>query len=167
MARFRVDEGGRDGVLNLHEACGQVSGMKLQIPAGRPFRDRTAPQAKTVPMILPCVNCTPLQLKTELQVPHIMQIVIQFAQPPSDGDTNGAYFHILKHAYLYRNNFLAPDCVDMCGGNPLRLDRRHPTKLALASPNFMLDKMGGKQLRLWLTKPEFEKKVTADQPGSR
>ena len=38
MASFRADEGGMDGALNFDEACGQVSGMKLQGQERRPFK---------------------------------------------------------------------------------------------------------------------------------
>ncbi|CAE7776876.1 unnamed protein product [Symbiodinium sp. CCMP2592] len=105
----------------------------------------------------------PFNLKKEPSVPYSMQIIIQTAQPPPGGDTDGSYVHIFKHVYLHRNKVSASDCVQMCHGTPLRFDWGNHTRLALTGLNFMLDKMGGKQLRYWLIKPKFEKKISIDQ----
>ncbi|CAE7631905.1 unnamed protein product, partial [Symbiodinium sp. CCMP2592] len=105
----------------------------------------------------------PFNLKKEPSVPYSMQIIIQTAQPPPGGDTDGSYVHIFKHVYLHRNKVSASDCVQMCHGTPLRFDWGNHTRLALTGLNVMLDKMGGKQLRYWLIKPKFEKKVSIDQ----
>ena len=105
----------------------------------------------------------PFNLKKEPSVPYSMQIIIQTAQPPPGGDTDGSYVHIFKHVYLHRNKVPASDCVQMCHGTPLRFDWGNHTRLALTGLNFMLDKMGGKQLRYWFIKPKFEKKISIDQ----
>ena len=204
MASFRVEEGGLDGTLTFHEACGQVNGMKLQGPERRPFRSDRAngdveigglpvrqlesssakvEQFADAIMYHP-LNVTgnifddlykfscegrfsqmpePFKLKKEPTVPYTMQIIIQSAQPPADGDAHGYYVHIFKHVYLHRNKVPGLDCVDMCYGNPLRFDWGHQTRAALMGLNFMLDKMGGKQLRFWVIKPKYEKRITVDQ----
>ena len=105
----------------------------------------------------------PFCLRKEPTVPYTMQIIIQSTQPPSDGDAVGTYFHIFKHIYLHRNKIPAKDCMDMCQGNPLRFDWGSQTRLALMGLNYMLDKMGGKQLRHWVIKAKYEKKITVDQ----
>ena len=64
----------------------------------------------------------PFNLKVKPKVPYTMHSVIQSAQPPPEGDPNGAYIHIFKHVYLDRNKVSAADCVNMCRGNPLRFD---------------------------------------------
>ena len=105
----------------------------------------------------------PFSLKKEPSVPYTLQIIIQSAAPPPEGDPNGAYVHIFKHIYLHRNKVSASDCVQMCYGNPLRFDWGNQSRVALMALNFMLDKMGGKQARYWLIKPKYEKKVSLDQ----
>ena len=106
---------------------------------------------------------SPFCLRKEPPVPYTMQVIIQSTQPPPDGDAHGTYFHIFKHIYLHRNKIPAKDCVEMCQGNPLRFDWGSQTRLALMGLNYMLDKMGGKQLRHWVIKPKYEKKITVDQ----
>ena len=105
----------------------------------------------------------PFNLKKEPSVPYTMQIIIQSSEPPAGGDPNGSYFHIFKHVYLHRNKLTAADCVAMCHGTSLRFEWGHRTRVALMGLNFMMDKMGGKQLRFWVLKPKYEKKITVDQ----
>ena len=105
----------------------------------------------------------PFSLKKEPMVPYTLQIIILFTAPPSEGDANGAYVHIFKHVYLHKNKVNAKDAIAMCHGNPLRFDWGSQTRLALSGLNYMMDRLGGKQLRHWLVKPKFEKKLTVDQ----
>ena len=204
MTSFRAEEGGQDGSLTFDEACGQISGMKLQGPERRPLKSIRAvgnvdigdlpvrqmesssarvEQFADAIMYYPldvtqdlfdniykfyCENKfaqlpEPFDLKNQPKVPYTMQLVIQSTQPPSEGDPNGSYVHIFKHIYLHRNKLTASECVNMCRGNPLRFEWGSNTRLALSGLNFMLDQMGGKQLRFWLLKPKFEKKITLDQ----
>ena len=100
----------------------------------------------------------PFNLKKEPSVPYTMQIIIQSSEPPAGGDPNGSYFHVFKHVYLHRNKLTAADCVAMCHGTSLRFEWGHHTRVALTGLNFMMDKMGGKQLRFWVLKPKYEKK---------
>ena len=146
MASFRVEEGGLDGTLTFHEACGQVNGMKLQGPERRPFRSDRAngdveigdlpvrqlesssakvEQFADAIMYHP-LNVTgnifddlykfscegrfsqmpePFKLKKEPTVPYTMQIIIQSAQPPADGDAHGYYVHIFKHCTCTATRF--------------------------------------------------------------
>ena len=110
-----------------------------------------------------CQLPPPFSLKKEPSVPYTLQIIIQSAAPPPKGDPNGAYVHIFKHVYLHRNKVSASECVQMCWSNPLRFDWGNQPRVALMALNFMLDKMGGKQVRFWLIKPKYEKKVSLDQ----
>ena len=105
----------------------------------------------------------PFCLKKEPTVPYAMQIVIQTTQPPSEGDPNGSYVHILKHVYLHKNKVPSRDCIEMCQGDALRFDWGHQTGVALMALNYMLDRMGGMQLRNWIIMAKFEKKLTLDQ----
>ena len=195
---FRAEEGGQDGSLTFDEACGQLSGMKLQGPERRPLKSIRAvgnvdigdlpvrqmeSSSAKVEQFADAIMYYPLDvtqdifdniykfygenkfaqlpepfdLKNQPKVPYTMQLVIQSTQPPSEGDPNGSYVHIFKHIYLHRNKLTAPECVNMCRGNPLRFEWGSSTRLALSGLNFMLDQMGGKQLRFWLLKPNFEK----------
>ncbi|OLP77886.1 hypothetical protein AK812_SmicGene42011 [Symbiodinium microadriaticum] len=105
----------------------------------------------------------PFSLKKEPMVPYTLQIIILSTAPPSEGDANGAYVHIFKHVYLHKNKINAKDAIATCRGNPLRFDWGSQTRLALSGLNYMMDRLGGKQLRHWLVKPKFEKKLTVDQ----
>ena len=83
------------------------------------------------------------------------------------------------HIYLHRNKVAASDCVQMCHSNPLRFDWDNQARLGLIwvavkefklschNPvmplNFMLDKMGGRQLHFCVIKPKYDKKISVDQ----
>ena len=49
-----------------------------------------------------------------------------------------------------------------CFGIPVRFDWGSQTRLALTGLNFMLDRIGGIQVRLWSIGPKFEKKLAPD-----
>ena len=107
----------------------------------------------------------PFRLKHEPKVPYTMQIVILPASPPEDAaaDDDGTYIHVFKHVYLHRNKMTARECIDMCYGIALRFEWGTHTRAALMALNYMIDGMGGKQIRYWFVQPKFEKKVTVDQ----
>eukprot|EP00439_Symbiodinium_sp_Y106_P078380 s65_g17.t1 len=67
-------------------------------------------------------------------VPFTMQLIILPSEVPENGDRDATYSHIFKHVYLHRNKASARDCVAAC-----------------------------RQLRHWIIKPRFEKKLTMDQ----
>ncbi|CAE7745996.1 unnamed protein product [Symbiodinium sp. CCMP2592] len=102
---------------------------------------------------------------TIYKVPYTMQIVILPASPPEDAAANddGTYIHVFKHVYLHRNKMTARECIDMCYGIALRFDWGTHTRAALMALHYMIDGMGGKQIRCWFVQPKFEKKVTVDQ----
>ena len=105
----------------------------------------------------------PFCLCKEPTVPYTMQIIILPASPPANSDPSADYVHIVKHVYLHRNKVPSKDCVAMCHGTPMRFEWGNNTRLGLAGLNYMLDRMGGRQLRHWVIKPKFEKKLTLDQ----
>ena len=96
-------------------------------------------------------------------VPFTVQLIILPSEVPENGDRHATCFHIFKHVYLHRNKASARDCVAACLGNPMRLEWGSSPRLGLAAPNYMMDRMGGGQLRHWIIKPRFEKKLTIDQ----
>lgn len=96
-------------------------------------------------------------------VPFTMQLIILPSEVPENGDRDATYFHIFKHVYLHRNKASARDCVAACLGSPMRLEWGSSPRLGLAALNYMMDRMGGRQLRHWIIKPRFEKKLTIDQ----
>jgi len=103
----------------------------------------------------------PFCLKIEPKVPYSLQIVIVPAHLPPDQDQH--YVDILKHVYLHKNKVSSAECVSYCHGCAVRFDWGNQSRLALAALNYMLDRIGGKQLRIWTLAPKYEKKQTLDQ----
>ena len=120
-------------------------------------------------LVKECMTCNykglpePFRLRHEPQVPYIMQIVILPATPPEGGDPNSKYVHIFKHVYLHRTKIHAGEAVKMCYGISMRFEWGTHTRQALVGLTYMLDKMGGMQIRNWVIQPKFEKRVTVDQ----
>ena len=98
----------------------------------------------------------PFCLKTKPTVPYSMQFIIVPAHLPPDQEHT--YVDIFKHVYLHKNKVWAKDLMTHCFGIPVRFEWGSQTRLALAGLNFMLDRLGGIQVRLWSTGPKFEKK---------
>ena len=90
-----------------------------------------------------------------------MQIIILPSSVPPDQEQE--YVDIFKHIYLHRNKVLSADCVSYCQGIPIRFDWGNQVRVALSALNYMLDRAGGMQVRLWTLSPKFEKKATMDQ----
>ncbi|OLP90417.1 hypothetical protein AK812_SmicGene28019 [Symbiodinium microadriaticum] len=111
----------------------------------------------------------PFRLRSGPKVPYTMQMIILPASPPPDCDpaTTDSYVHIFKHVYLHRNKANAKDCIDMCFGLALKFDWGTHTRLALMALTYMMDKMGGKQIRDWVVQPKFEKKATIDEDARK
>ena len=107
----------------------------------------------------------PFRLRHEPKVPYTMQLVILPATKPEDApnDDDGRYIHVFKHVYLHRNKLYAKECIDMCCGLALRFEWGTQTRPALMALNYMIDSMGGKQIRHWISQPKFQKKLTVDQ----
>ena len=105
----------------------------------------------------------PFSLVKAPLVPYTIQFVILPASVPQDADPNRSYYHIVKHVYLHRNKLSSKDCVAMCRGTPMRFEWGNSVRLGLAALNYMMDGMGGQQLRHWIIKPKYEKKLTIDQ----
>ena len=103
----------------------------------------------------------PFNLKSEPKVPYSLQIVIVPSYLPPD--TEQSYVDIFKHVYLHKNKVLSTDCISYCHGSPVRFDWGNQSRLALSALNYMLDRTGGKQIRLWTLAPKYEKKQTMDQ----
>ena len=111
----------------------------------------------------------PFRLRSGPKVPYTVQMIILPASPPPDCDpaTTDSYVHIFKHVYLHRNKANAKDCIDMCFGLALKFDWGTHTRLALMALTYMMDKMGGKQIRDWVVQPKFEKKATIDEDARK
>ena len=103
----------------------------------------------------------PFNMKEEPKVPYSMQIVILPAADPPNPDEK--FVDIFKHIYLHKNKVFSKDCMNSCHGHPFRFDWGQQVRLGLSAFNYMLDRMGEMQLRLWIIKPKFEKKMTIDQ----
>ena len=102
-----------------------------------------------------------LRLTSEPNVPYSMQIfMLPSSNPPDDQQS---YFHIFKHIYMHRNKLTSKECVDLCQGCPLRFDWGSHARIGLMALNFLQDKLGGKQIRLWHLTAKFEKKLAPDQ----
>ena len=102
----------------------------------------------------------PWRLRKEPSVPYSMQIVIL----PDPSTPNGARESVLifKHVYLHKNKLPVKDCSDCCCGMAMKFDWGTHTRVALMAFNFMLDKVGGKQIRFWCVQPKFQRKLTID-----
>ena len=103
----------------------------------------------------------PFCLKTEPKVPYSMQFVIVPSYLPPDEDH--AYVDIFKHVYLHKNKVSSNECISCCQGIPVRFDWGSQVRAGLSGMNYMLDRVGGMQVRLWTIQPKFEKKMTLDQ----
>ena len=89
-------------------------------------------------------------------MPYSMQFIIVPAHLPPDQEHT--YVDIFKHVYLHKNKVWAKDLMAHCFGIPVRFEWGSQTRLALTGLNFMLDRIGGIQVRLWSIGPKFEKK---------
>ena len=105
----------------------------------------------------------PWRLRKEPSVPYSVQIVI-LPDPSTPNAENGARESVLifKHVYLHKNKLPVKDCSDCCCGMAMKFDWGTHTRVALMAFNFMLDKVGGKQIRFWCVQPKFQKKLTID-----
>ena len=104
---------------------------------------------------------SPFNLKEEPKVPYSMQIVVLPAADPPNPDDN--FVDIFKHIYMHKNKVMSKDCINTCHGSPMRFDWGSHSRNGLMASNYMLDRMGGMQLRLWTIQPKLEKKITLDQ----
>ncbi|OLP77444.1 hypothetical protein AK812_SmicGene42497 [Symbiodinium microadriaticum] len=120
-------------------------------------------------LVKECMTCNskglpePFRLRQEPKMSYTMQIIILPATPPAGEDPNSKYVHILKHVYLHRNKINASEAIKMCHGIPMRFEWGTHTRQALIGLTYMLDKLGGMQIRNWVTQPKFGKRVTVDQ----
>ena len=105
----------------------------------------------------------PFSLAKSPNCPYTLQLIILPTPTPQDGDPNATYYNIVKHVYLHRNKVAAKDCVAMCHDTPMRFEWGNSVRHGLASLNLMFDRMGGRQLRHWIIKPKYDKKLTLDQ----
>ena len=100
----------------------------------------------------------PFCLKSEPNVPYSIQIIVRPALRPPDQEKK--YFDILKHIYLRRNKVFSKDILTYCHGHALRFDWGQQVRTGFMALNYMFDRMGGMQIRLWTIAPKFEKKVS-------
>ena len=103
----------------------------------------------------------PFCVKKEPTVPYSLQIVVLPAAFPPNQEVK--FVNIVKHVYLYRNKLTSKECLETCQGSAFKFDWGQHVRVALMALNYMMDRMGGMQLRLWTIKPKFEKKATLDQ----
>ncbi|CAE7240867.1 unnamed protein product [Symbiodinium sp. CCMP2592] len=178
--------GGRDGALTFDEAIMRTTGqgLKLKGPETRPvssIRDAGDVSVGDLPvrfldsisgkveqfcdaiqhakvdvtpdffqskLVKECMTCNykglpePFRLRHEPQVSYTMQLIILPATPPEDQRS---------------------EAIKMCDGISMRFEWGTHTRQALIGLTYMLDNMGGMQIRNWVIQPKFEKKLTVDQ----
>ena len=103
----------------------------------------------------------PFCLKSELPVPYLMKIIIVPTTTPENGDPEAQYVNIIKHIYLHKNKLPVKMCMDACTVAH-RWDYGRHFRVGLLAMNYMLDLMGGMQIRHWVVQPKFTKKQTMD-----
>ncbi|CAJ1383110.1 unnamed protein product [Effrenium voratum] len=165
VASFEYDMGGQDGALTFDEVGSKLEQFCDVIPnhpgtISQQFFDDVVYKkcAQGLYKELP----EPWRLRKEPSVPYSMQIVI-LPDPSTPNAENGARESVLifKHVYLHKNKLPVKDCSDCCCGMAMKFDwGTH--RVALMAFNFMLDKVGGKQIRFWCVQPKFQKKLTID-----
>ena len=99
----------------------------------------------------------------EPQVPHTMQLIILPALPPEGEDQQVKYRHIFKDIYLHRNMIVDKEVIDMCYGISIYFEWKNHIRQTLTVLIYMMDRMGGKQIRNWVIQSKLEKKVIIDQ----
>ena len=104
----------------------------------------------------------PFSLKSDLPVPILMQIVIVPTTPVENADPQAKYVNIVKHIYLHKNKLPISMCVESCRGVTHKWDYGKHFRVGLLAMNYMLDMMGGMQVRHWVIQPKFSKKQTLD-----
>ena len=103
----------------------------------------------------------PFCFKSEPNVPYSIQIIVRPALRPPDQEKK--YFDILKHIYLHRNKVFSKDILTYCHGHALRFDWGQQVRTGLMAFNYMFDRVGGMQIRLWTIAPKFEKKHAREE----
>ena len=107
----------------------------------------------------------PFRLRKEPTVPHYTQIVILPSTSPQQQASEDKRVRIIKHVYLNKNKIFSKDCMDMCFGQPMKINWGNFSRNGLVAFNYLLDNMRGKQCRHWMVSPKFEKKATSEQAG--
>ena len=108
-------------------------------------------------------NLPPLfGLKSELPVPSLMRLIIIPAKSPENGDPDAQYINIIKHIYMHKNKLPVNMCTEACRGVAHWWDHGRHFRVGLLAMNYMLDLMGGMQIRHWVVQPKFTKKQTID-----
>ena len=160
MGSYAAEEEIQDGSLTYDEACAHVSGLKLQGPENKPMKsDRGVGDVRICDLPIRHLDESSGKVEQFADVLLAKRVTI----------TTGCFDNIYnlcaadKHVYLHRNKASARDCVAACVGSPMRLEWGSSPRLGLAALNYMMDRMGGRQLRHWIIKPRFEKKLTIDQ----
>ena len=100
----------------------------------------------------------PFCVKKEPTVPYSLQILVLPAANPPNQEVK--FVDIVKHVYLHKNKLTSKECLETCQGSTFKFDWGQQVRVALMALNYMMDRMGGMQLRLWTPKPKFEKKAT-------
>lgn len=186
----------RDGALTFQEALLAISPMKLMGPHARPIvvnRDNGEVTVPDLPlrilsegatMLVHAYDCivdhtgdfdlenieelayqgryrdmpVPLRLKVEPTVPYTMQIVIQ------KGDD--AKQIILKHLYFEGARMKVPLILTFCHGQAMQVDYGRNFRDGAAALQYMLQEMGGFQVRYWHLQPKGAAKQSID-PSAR
>ena len=90
----------------------------------------------------------PFSLEGAPPVPFCMQIIMVHVESPEEADDpNAKYVHILKHVYLHKNKIPSNLCVQLCRGVCHRFDWGNNFRVGSLAANYMLDQMGGFQVR--------------------
>ena len=92
-----------------------------------------------------------------------MQIIMVHVEPPDEADDpNAHYVPILKHVYLYKNKISSNICVQLCRGVCHRFDWGNNFRVGLLAANYMLDQVGGFQVRFSAIQAKVPKRNTQD-----
>lgn len=101
----------------------------------------------------------PFSLDGAPPVPFVTQIMLLRVAPPEDADDPDAtYVHILKHVYLHKNKIAAQVCINLCRGICHKFVRGNNFRAGLLAANYMMDQMGGFQVRFWTIQAKMQKK---------
>ncbi|CAE8596347.1 unnamed protein product [Polarella glacialis] len=189
---FAQEMGEVDGGMTFQESMHQISGQKLLGPHSAPIKtDRPLGEVGIGDLPLRMINphgskivafcdilmdqtCTwdldkvhqqvsqgrysdlpePLRLKKEPIVPYTMQL---FVLPAADGKYN-----VVKHINLHKNRLDVKLCMTMCYGQGMQIDYGKHFRDGFTAFQFMLEKLGGFQLRFWPVQPKFTKKIVLE-----
>ena len=102
-------------------------------------------------------------LTSEVSMPTLMQIIMVPVNPPEDApNPEQTYVNITKHIYLNKNKLPSSIWIDLCRGLCHRFEWGGQNRAGLLALNYMLNHMGGLQIRFWSIQPKLINKKTPD-----